>query len=316
MDDIGKKNEEEFFKSEIEKLKDKINEYDLTSISDQILKRVKKKIIIDPVPTSEDKIKMGESKIGGNPDLPDGVSWPSFNGIPLAFLMQLNLSELKKLEFNQFFTDNGLILFFYNERSTGWSVNEKDSWKVIFTKDLENLVRTEFPKNVGNIKDSSDQSFSYDSHKLIFNNAISLPPAGREYGGYWDEDNTYQDPEFIFDDNFEEFLEEETDAHDENGISLFGYPTGFECDSHKLSCYLLSNGRDAFEFDKVLDDEKMEELKILESEAEEWTLLLQIWSDDDVGWLWDDWGCLYFWIRKEDLKNNNFNHIWMLMEQG
>ena len=37
------------------------------------------------------------------------------------------------------------------------------------------------------------------------------------------------------------------------------------------------------------------------SATEEWRLLLQLASDDDVGMMWGDVGLLYFWIRDPDL---------------
>ncbi len=46
----------------------------------------------------------------------------------------------------------------------------------------------------------------------------------------------------------------------------------------------------------------------------EWILLLQVDSDDDIGWMWSDAGMLYFWIRKDDLARRNFDHVWMIKE--
>ncbi|MFX1237082.1 MAG: YwqG family protein, partial [Promethearchaeota archaeon] len=296
----------------------------ISSFSDQIMTRIKKKIKIRIKPTSEDEIKIGESKIGGRPDLPKGVKWPKFDGFPLLFLMQINLSELKELQSNQFTKDKGILFFFYDDYSTGWSLEEKKCVKVIYSGDLEKLVRTDFPKKKIKASNYFNNKLSFDSHKIIFSEAISLPPAnGWWYGGYYDNNYIYQEPDLLKDKNFNNFLDNKTDAHDFQ-ISLFGYPSYFGCDAHQLGCLLFSNKRDPFEFehkaDRGMTDEEIKELEALEKKAGEWTLLLQVCSDDDlngydVGWQWGDAGILYFWIREEDLKQNNFNNLRVFLEQ-
>ncbi len=41
------------------------------------------------------RFPVGASRFGGRPDLPDGYPWPQLNGIPMAFLAQLRLDELR-----------------------------------------------------------------------------------------------------------------------------------------------------------------------------------------------------------------------------
>jgi len=43
------------------------------------------------VPTNESKIRLGKTKMGGCPDLPENISWPEYNGKPLHFLCQIDL---------------------------------------------------------------------------------------------------------------------------------------------------------------------------------------------------------------------------------
>lgn len=49
-------------------------------------------------------------------------------------------------------------------------------------------------------------------------------------------------------------------------------------------------------------------LEIIE-EALQWKLLLQFDSDDLLRISWGDWGRIYFFIHKEDLKKENFDNI-------
>jgi hypothetical protein len=48
---------------------------------------------------------------------------------------------------------------------------------------------------------------------------------------------------------------------------------------------------------------------------EEWTLLLQLDSDDEgPGWMWGDCGLLYFLVRKDDARRGNFDDVWVILQ--
>lgn len=51
-------------------------------------------------------------------------------------------------------------------------------------------------------------------------------------------------------------------------------------------------------------------IKELEQGIPEWMLLFQIDSDDNANMMWGDIGRIYFTIKKQDLKNKNFDTIW------
>jgi uncharacterized protein YwqG len=46
----------------------------------------------------------------------------------------------------------------------------------------------------------------------------------------------------------------------------------------------------------------------------DWTLLLQLDSDDAADMMWGDAGRLYFWIRKQDLRARDFSRVWMILQ--
>ncbi|PTM57548.1 uncharacterized protein YwqG [Desmospora activa DSM 45169] len=68
--------------------------------------------------TSDDSLSIGQSKIGGDPDLPEDWEWPSFYNvynkrtIPLFFVSQLNLSEINMWDYEGRLPSHGWIYFF------------------------------------------------------------------------------------------------------------------------------------------------------------------------------------------------------------
>ncbi|QVL31679.1 DUF1963 domain-containing protein [Telmatocola sphagniphila] len=81
------------------KLLDRMIEiHDLKQFRKEIRKVSRPAILLRTTKSTEAKIPIAASKIGGQPDLPANVEWPVYtNGKPLAFLAQINLSEITKL---------------------------------------------------------------------------------------------------------------------------------------------------------------------------------------------------------------------------
>lgn len=84
-----------------------------------------------------------------------------------------------------------------------------------------------------------------------------------------------------------------------------GHPDMIQGDMY-LQCQLVTNGLycgDATAYNHPLRKE-------LEAHGKDWHLLLQLDSEEDLGYMWGDSGKLYFWIRKEDCKNkkNSIKH--------
>src|SRR5690242_2597808 len=45
----------------------------------------------------ESRLSVGASQLGGLPDLPEGVAWPEWHGLPQSFLLQLRLADMQPL---------------------------------------------------------------------------------------------------------------------------------------------------------------------------------------------------------------------------
>ena len=116
----------------------------------------------------------------------------------------------------------------------------------------------------------------------------------------------------------DEYDEDDYDEwRDENYVEsthhqVGGYPDPIQGDEMEEQCLLVSNGvycGDASGY----NSNKAEELK---KEKNDWKLLFQIDSDDDLELMWGDCGMLYFWIKESDGKALNFDNVWLVLQCG
>jgi uncharacterized protein YwqG len=236
------------------------------------------------------------SQIGGRPNLPDDIEWPSWKNSHLAFLCQLDLSQIPD-EFADKLPKYGGLLFFYCQEQETWGFAPKDkgSWKVIYTdKDLSLIPEREFPAD---IKEHS----IYESKEVSFK-AVNVYP---------DYQNARVNELDLNDTQMDEYDELSLSVFDSNyAHQMFGYPSPVQGNNMELECQLVSNGLDCGS-QSGYNDPRSKEFAI---GKDDWVLLLQLDSDDDCGMMWGDAGMLYFWIRKQDLENANFDNVWMILQ--
>jgi hypothetical protein len=84
-------------------------------------------------------LPVGASRLGGSPDLPDGLAWPTnAAGEPLSLLVQLRLSELGLADL----PPAGMLWGFYDSRRQPWHVNEDaEAFQVLFHPSEDGLKR-------------------------------------------------------------------------------------------------------------------------------------------------------------------------------
>jgi|GEM_PF-1153684 Uncharacterized protein conserved in bacteria len=130
-----------------------------------IRKLARPAILLRTKRSTESKIPLGATKIGGRPDLPRSVAWPVYqDGKPLAFLAQINLGEIAKLKSPiKGLPSKGLLSIFsawgwmedgdggpqtpnsYGEGQKGWTA-------VIHTPPRAKLQRLKTPRRVNAFK--------------------------------------------------------------------------------------------------------------------------------------------------------------------
>ena len=242
----------------------------------------------------DDAISVAVSKLGGRPALRDPSTWPMTSaGQPLSFIAQFNLREIAELQWlGRELPTDGLLLFFYDSAGLprGTRVAEASQWRVQYEADVNAVARAEFPPTLGVSQRCKSATLKgVRQWTMPFPDTRMVQRLGLGQELEW---------------NFEELCMESWKA---SGISLLGHPFPVQGDM-QLLCQFVVNGVTDFKNDPRIPD--------LEAGIEDWRLLLQLPSREQLGMDWDGEGVLYFWIRKQGLENRNFNGVWLQLQTG
>jgi uncharacterized protein YwqG len=248
----------------------------------------------------------GDSKLGGRPDLPMDALWPKRLGYPLAFLGQVRLSQMP-VEVLQHWSlaQRGRLWFWYDTATEPWGFDpaDKGAFQVTFVADESPVEPRGWP---------------------------AFPPGAIKGEPHWPfepfkECALSADPGLAIDyEVLAPLLENEWDALETlrthfqgeqgKGIHrLLGHPD--EVQGHmRRECQLVSNG---IYLGEPIAPKDQARADALAPGAKDWTLLLQIDTDENgPGWMWGDVGCLYFWVRREEMKANDFSGVWGVLQCG
>ncbi|MEY4387419.1 MAG: hypothetical protein RLY20_2702 [Verrucomicrobiota bacterium] len=227
-----------------------------------------------PAPTA-----LGESRLGGKPDVGPGFSWPSWKGKPLGFLCQINCAEVAALDPEKLWPSTGWLCFFYAIQECPWggSTDDVDSWSVIQIAP-EQARPAVLPSGM-------DEGSLLPAWPITLELFSSLP------GGLGCEMNDQE-----FESNFELQAELKGSANRaEAAHQLLGHADTVQ--------------------GPVQDEwEEFQALMKRPSDDSEWKLLLQFDSDNDLNVMWGDAGMLYFGIRKSDFLARRFDETQMIMQ--
>jgi uncharacterized protein YwqG len=216
----------------------------------------------------------------------------------LAFIAQIELSSLPRIAAEQGFPEDGLLLFFYDAEQSTWGFEPKDagSFAVIHVMEptAASVVR-QWPTDL-------PEQARYPACGLASDETLTLPP--------WESvliDDLNLDREQL---NAYQNLFERTCGNDAYSRALLsGYPDQIQGDM-MLECALVSAGFYCGDAAAYRDPR----LPVFRKNAREWRLLLQVPSAESAGMMWGDVGCLYYWIREDDLKAGRFEQSWMIVQ--
>lgn len=245
------------------------------------------------------------SKIGGFPNLPSDIEWPIYKGEPMAFIAQMDLSEIPSTE--EFgLPSKGVLFFFYDSKqSWGYSKTHAGAAQIIYVEDsslipLKAKVIRKYIKDVWVSK-----KIITKEKKVTFIPELMLP--------------TYSDVDW---DSF--------DVDDDTGYE-YSYGWG----SHIRSDHWLFGFADRIQSSDPLSEGYRASLKEIEdarsaepetsngisddvrSDPKDWVLLAQFGSDYRGGteeMMWGDCGKIYFIIHRLDFAKKDFRRVWVVLQ--
>ena len=262
---------------------------------------------------NREKLPKGSSKIGGKPDLPKDFQWFYYKGEdykkivenrPLSFLMQINCEEVHKYDKESLLPEKGMLYFFYELFTMTWGFSPQDrgSAKVFYYDgEIEDLVPVDFPEDM-------EKDCIIPESKINFESMNDYPI---DFLDYYDPDDSDEEM-----DRKEKEFEKKLDelGYKADTTKLLGHPELIqgeyweECEG--------AAGKNIYYGSAPIKYGSDEVKKSIKENAKDWILLMQMSELEigDYGLYFGDSGKIYFNIRKEDLKNKNFDNVWLILQ--
>lgn len=249
------------------------------------------------------------SKIGGKPYLPSNFVWPTFHDKeddvtrPLSFFCQLNLSHVAELNNDNQLPAKGMLSFFYECESSRWGFDpdDKGAARVFYFEDTTGFVSFDIPESV-------DKDYIIPEIALGFKTAKSYP-------SYY-EFEIHSGLECEWEDYDVALAELGVDMEDVEKHKVFGYADVMQ-DEMLSECERVTRGLycgNPEGYQNIPDEVETD----INNKAKDWVLLLQLQTitKDDFEWMFGDCGMLYYYIKKEDLANHQFEKGWFCVQCG
>ncbi len=263
------------------------------------LRRDSIRLRADPVEeVDEDGLSVGDSRIGGLPDLPRGMKWPWIEDRPLVFLAQLDLDEVTLLDDEGILPRTGFLWFFYD--ALEYKSPDDATWRGgarVLYRDVERaeLVPATLPEHPKMPAPFPALALTLESERVLpsletpfFTLLDPSPEAQHGFGTFsWHYDET--DPE--------------RPIH-----RLLGYATPLQGDPY-LEVQAHAIGEKFENWDDAGERERG-----IRRDATRWRLLLQIDSEPDNSLLHQDGGYYYFFIPEEALRAGRFEEAWGILQ--
>jgi uncharacterized protein YwqG len=240
--------------------------------------------------------RVGQSRFGGRPDLPAGFTWPRFASVPLAFLAQIDLSELPTGSARGALPESGHLWFFYVADQSTWGFDPKDagSARVFYAPAGPALTPAARPKQLPEDGEFESAVLGFEAYDDPPDLDADPPPIRLADG---DSERYHGVRSYL------------ATADVSPSHKLLGHPQPVQ-GAMEEEVALVTGGvycGDA----SCYSDPRAAKLK---QDAGRWRLLLQVDTDDKTSMMWGDAGMLYFWIREDDLQARRFDRTWTILQ--
>lgn len=287
-----------------------IARYGLDEYKKLILGGLRRSVRLKPGKPVKRRLPAGTSKFGGEPDLPEGVAWPEFDGRPLHFLAQLNLADLPPRWIpSADLPRKGLMSFWYDTQGDRLKRPRNFGparWRVLYTSGA--TQRRAFPEH-----DESGYDFIGEPWRPFPERRVAMKPsltisedAEHELCNRLWEDGVVDDQQF----EFQAVLRGRNLAdHSDRPHQLLGSHRFPQADGREDAA------RAELGYDSWTSYDDAARKKVARR-MQAWRLLLLLDSDQASAWMWSDAGSLSFWIRDADLKKRRFDRIYGEMDSA
>jgi uncharacterized protein YwqG len=230
----------------------------------------------------------GGSYLGGLPPMHEGFEWPVYQNRPLNFLGCIDLAELDGTL--DWLPRAGWLLFFYDLKEMPWSPDHAKgpgAWRVLYVAaPPPEPTEAESPKGLKPIK----------KHQVSFRTRM-LPPT-------WYE--KVIDDLKLSHESSDDLIEWRSELEGDANHQIGGWSNPMQDAEMPWYCQQYFLGVPV-EGAKTTSEE-------VKAGAADWELLLQLGSEDDLGFMWGDAGNIYFWVQKEAARRGDFSMVYLFLQ--
>lgn len=287
-----------------EQLTQHIQQYAAPEFRAFLLASIRAAVQLSPQP--HQPIQLGGSKFGGAPHLPQGATWPTHpsTATPFSFLAQIQLDALPTHTALLPLPTEGMLYFFIN-------TNDPTEGRVLFEPQPQALHTAPIP-------DALHYEYKNFFQRLLRRPGTTpyiLPEVGFDMDLYY----TIPQPLSFPAKRLIKSVYPNAPLHDPKVHDLLLYELDWweqEVDQpihayHHLGGYASFIQEDNFHEQYSLDTYRsVQELSLVQmDDLLQWQLLFQCDSDNRLSLNWGDWGRVYFYMHREDLKAKRFDRV-------
>lgn len=279
-------------------LRQMIREQGFAEFEDDLLKYARPSIrVYTEQVADEDTIAIGQSKIGGCPDLPRNMDWVTVNvkekQVSLHFIAQFDLKAIKPYDEENLLPEQGILYFFAGP----WVAHKhSDKGRVLYYDgDSSLLERKEFPDDIP-LNKPREWGVRYDPCIVTLVPEVNLPFEIEEWIEIdYPQGKTWED---FYDVLYSASYTRPRPPHIRDVNRLLGYNYDVPA-AMQLDCQLIADTGSPY----YASEEARNQAK---QRKGDWQLLFQMDSDRNAGMMWSDSGVICFYIRHDDLRNRDF----------